>query len=165
MLVVAALLLSQGAALGISRATPEDLQIDLGDEDLPVLDRVWTSCPSNSYLKGYCANMCSTYKTSCRKECSLSLQGVFCGSFKCGQVAPKDCRGPNDFGNSSPTSSTSTTDRPTTTTTNLATSTTTSSTTTSSETTTTSSTTTSTVPTTTTFESTITLVITSESTM
>merc|ERR1711915_1006987 len=173
MLVVVALLLSQGAALVISRATPEDLQIDLGEEDLPWLDRVWTSCPSNSYLRGYCANMCSTYKTSCRKECSLSLQGVFCGSFKCGQVAPGDCTGPNDFGNSSPTSSTSTTDRPTPTTTYLATSTTSSSTTTSLDTATTSSASTSMAPTTTTVESTTTteyetttpLVITSESTI
>merc|ERR1711915_141470 len=155
MLVVVALLLSQGAALVISRATPEDLQIDLGEEDLPWLDRVWTSCPSNSYLRGYCANMCSTYKTSCRKECSLSLQGAFCGSFKCGQVAPEDCRGPNDFGNSSPTSSTSTIDGPTTTTTYLTTSTTTSSTT-SLDTTTTSSASTSMAPTTTTVRSTTT---------
>merc|ERR1711915_80406 len=173
MLVVVAVLLSQGADLVISRATPEDLQIDLGEEDLPWLDRVWTSCPSNSYLRGYCANMCSTYKTSCRKECSLSLQGVFCGSFKCGQVAPGDCRGPNDFGNSYPTSSTSTTDRPTTTTTHLSTSTTTSSTTTSLDTTTTSSASTSMAPTTTTvvstttteYVTTTTLPLTSESTI
>merc|ERR1712098_953750 len=94
MLGIIALLFSQIIHLAITKAYPKDLKIDLTDEGLPWQDRGWTSCPSEAYLTKYCANMCSTYKASCKKECSLSLQGVFCGSFKCGQVAPGECRGP-----------------------------------------------------------------------
>merc|ERR1712133_75739 len=116
MLGIIALLFSQVIHLALSKAYPQDLNIDLADGGLPWQDRGWTSCPSEAYLTKYCANMCSTYKASCKKECSLSLQGVFCGSFKCGQVAPGECRGPRSSTAPSTTSIISTTTSPMTTT-------------------------------------------------
>merc|ERR1711935_38653 len=86
-----------------------DIQVDLENEALEWLDRAWSSCPSARYLERYCANTCTRYKAVCKQDCSISLKGQFCGSFKCGQVSPNDCKGPNPSLSTSTSAPTTTT--------------------------------------------------------